>query len=212
MNRNKYTYNLVLAHSGSKGGSKYAGGFVQVGGRKNNSSAYNHDYYMKNKSKWLSKAHGKHSKRESDFHTDFEETMRRTGKTAQELFDDNDFDVLLMENGGYDTENMSEEEKTRLRENFKRKFGVKDTQRSARRAQAAVDDAEYNVAREMARSGAYQGRGRFAGNLKTTLENNTVRKYFQAAGERDKINEYYKRDAARDYIKSRRSGSYKKRK
>ena len=153
MNRNKYTYNLVLSHSGSKGGSKYAGGFVQVGGRKNNSSAYNHDYYMKNKSKWLSKAHGKRSKRESDFHADFEETMRRTGKTAQELYDDNDFDVLLMENGGYDTDSMSDAEKNRLRENFKKQFKVRDIPTSEYRARAAVDDAEYNALREMSRRG-----------------------------------------------------------
>ena len=32
--------------------SKYFGGFVRKGNRMNNSKAYNHDYYMKNKHKW----------------------------------------------------------------------------------------------------------------------------------------------------------------
>lgn len=32
--------------------SKYAGGFKTVNGRTNNTSAYNHDYYMKNKDRW----------------------------------------------------------------------------------------------------------------------------------------------------------------
>ncbi len=39
--------------TGTSGGkSKYAGGFVTVNGRKNNSPAYNHNYYMANKDKW----------------------------------------------------------------------------------------------------------------------------------------------------------------
>lgn len=35
--------------------SKYLGGFVKVGNRMNNSKAYNHDYYVKNKYKWKKK-------------------------------------------------------------------------------------------------------------------------------------------------------------
>lgn len=35
--------------------SKYIGGFVKVGNRMNNSKAYNHDYYLKNKHKWQKK-------------------------------------------------------------------------------------------------------------------------------------------------------------
>lgn len=39
--------------SGKKGNkSKYEGGFITKNGRSNNSPAYNHDYYMKNKDKW----------------------------------------------------------------------------------------------------------------------------------------------------------------
>lgn len=40
-----------LVHARKKQ-SAYSGGFVKVGNRLNNSSAYNHDYYMKNKQKW----------------------------------------------------------------------------------------------------------------------------------------------------------------
>ena len=51
--QNKFTYNLVLAHSSDGGSkSKYSGGFKTVNGRKNNTSEYNHDYYQKNKHKW----------------------------------------------------------------------------------------------------------------------------------------------------------------
>lgn len=63
--RNKFTYNLVLQHdatsssggrsfgnSGGKSRSRYQGGFVKKNGRLNNSSAYNHDYYINNKNKW----------------------------------------------------------------------------------------------------------------------------------------------------------------
>lgn len=39
----------VLMHSSK---SKYKGGFVSKNGRMNNSSAYNHDYYINNKEKW----------------------------------------------------------------------------------------------------------------------------------------------------------------
>ena len=39
--------------SGKKGNrSKYEGGFITKNGRSNNSQAYNHDYYMRNKDKW----------------------------------------------------------------------------------------------------------------------------------------------------------------
>lgn len=39
--------------SGKKGNkSKYEGGFITKNGRPNNSQAYNHDYYLKNKDKW----------------------------------------------------------------------------------------------------------------------------------------------------------------
>ena len=56
--QNKFTYNLVLAHSSDGGSkSKYSGGFKTVNGRKNNTSEYNHDYYQKNKHKWNKKAH-----------------------------------------------------------------------------------------------------------------------------------------------------------
>lgn len=51
----KYTYNLVLAHSSTGSKSKYSGGFQVKNGRKNNTSAYNHDYYIKNKEKWRSR-------------------------------------------------------------------------------------------------------------------------------------------------------------
>lgn len=124
----KYTYGLVLAHSGEKSHSRYSGGFVKKNGRSNNSAAYNHDYYMQNKKKWATiySKKGASNKQENDFHSDFEETMRRTGKTAQELYDGDDFDTILMESGGYDTDNMSPEEKERLRENFKKRFGVQD--------------------------------------------------------------------------------------
>ena len=63
--RNKFTYNLVLQHDatsssggrsfsngGGKSRSRYQGGFIKKNGRSNNSSAYNHDYYMRNKDKW----------------------------------------------------------------------------------------------------------------------------------------------------------------
>ena len=40
-----------LSHA-RKSKSKYSGGFVKKGNRSNNSKAYNHDYYMKNKEKW----------------------------------------------------------------------------------------------------------------------------------------------------------------
>jgi len=39
--------------STSSSSSKYSGGFTTVRGRLNNTKAYNHDYYLKNKSKWL---------------------------------------------------------------------------------------------------------------------------------------------------------------
>lgn len=48
----KHRYNLVLAHSSGRSRSRYSGGFTTVNGRLNNSSAYNHDYYVKNKDKW----------------------------------------------------------------------------------------------------------------------------------------------------------------
>lgn len=62
---NKFTYNLVLQHdatsssggrsfgnNGGKSSSRYQGGFIKKNGRTNNSSAYNHDYYIKNKNRW----------------------------------------------------------------------------------------------------------------------------------------------------------------
>lgn len=42
-----------LIHKDSK--SKYKGGFITKNGRKNNSSAYNHDYYLKNLFRWKKK-------------------------------------------------------------------------------------------------------------------------------------------------------------
>lgn len=48
----KHHYSLVLAHSSGRSRSRYSGGFTTINGRLNNSSAYNHDYYVKNKDKW----------------------------------------------------------------------------------------------------------------------------------------------------------------
>ena len=45
-----YSTDPYLEHK--RKGSRYSGGFVTTNGRLNNSSAYNHDYYMKNKDKW----------------------------------------------------------------------------------------------------------------------------------------------------------------
>ena len=44
---------LEILHSGTRRtGSKYKGGFKSVNGRLNNTSEYNHDYYVHNKDKW----------------------------------------------------------------------------------------------------------------------------------------------------------------
>ena len=48
---NEYGYTLMHA----KSRSRYHGGFTTINGRPNNTSAYNHDYYEKNKHKWNKK-------------------------------------------------------------------------------------------------------------------------------------------------------------
>ena len=48
---------ISLSHA-KKSRSKYKGGFIKIKGRSNNSSDYNHDYYIHNKSKWKTKLKG----------------------------------------------------------------------------------------------------------------------------------------------------------
>ena len=45
-----YLFHAAKVNGSSK--SRYTGGFTTVNGRLNNTSAYNHDYYLKNKDKW----------------------------------------------------------------------------------------------------------------------------------------------------------------
>lgn len=60
----KFSYKLILAHSAAaRSRSRYSGGFTTVNGRLNNSSAYNHDYYTKNKEKWKDNRDSSSSKR-----------------------------------------------------------------------------------------------------------------------------------------------------
>ncbi len=54
-----------MAKNKQRDGSKYQGGFQTVNGRLNNTSAYNHDYYIRNKYRWkqYSKKHNKPKKK-----------------------------------------------------------------------------------------------------------------------------------------------------
>lgn len=125
------TYSRVLMHKAA-----YSGGFKQVNGRSNNTAAYNHNYYQQNKSKWkmYGKRHGNGylDQQESDMFKDLEEQCKKIGSTPEDIFFNQDFDITLMEFGGYDTENMSKEEKDRLRSDYMKRYSIVDDEKSRR--------------------------------------------------------------------------------
>jgi hypothetical protein len=142
---NKPSYKLIfngeLAHE-----SKYQGGFVKTNGRSNNSPAYNHDYYMRNKSKWKvkkgSSGNGGYTKQEEDMYKDIESGRA----TPEDLFFNQDFDLTLAEFGGYDTDNMDPAEKQRLKENYMKRYSIVDNEEN-RRLHQYDDPSERRLSR-----------------------------------------------------------------
>lgn len=75
MNKNLYHAAVVLSKGTQRSSkSKYAGGFQITNNRVNNTKAYNHDYYMKNKDKW--KKYNNKDKKKTSWFEDLWEQLK----------------------------------------------------------------------------------------------------------------------------------------
>lgn len=105
--------NYYLEHK-----SQYTGGFIKTNGRTNNSSKYNHDYYIHNIHKWKKSKRYKNNENDKndDWQQAFEEAEREARKRNpgyQPPEDVDDFEVMLLEMG-YDTTKHSQDELNKM--------------------------------------------------------------------------------------------------